>query len=171
MRGTWSCVPALELGDHFFRRFRRRPDLSLPPHHRGAEGHACIYDSQGRTRHPATSISRAMARLSSPCLQDGTRRYRVKAKGFGLPFGTLARVAQEQEPGVRSGAAGRGGGLGPSLTGAASGMGKERGPFRLFSTDFNPPSPPYPQKWSGDTGRYSRSFGLSAPFASPPCGE
>jgi hypothetical protein len=28
-----------------------------------------------------------------------------------------------------------------------------------------------PQNWSGDTGRYSRSFGLSAPFASPPCGE
>src|SRR6516165_7253959 len=24
---------------------------------------------------------------------------------------------------------------------------------------------------TGDTGRYSRSFGLSAPFASPPCGE
>jgi hypothetical protein len=70
--GTWSCVPygpasaTFELGDHFFRRFRRRPDPSLPPHHRGAEGHARIYDSQGRTPHPATSISRAMARLSSP---------------------------------------------------------------------------------------------------------
>src|SRR5262249_10377153 len=27
-----------------------------------------------------------------------------------------------------------------------------------------------PQNGSGDTGRYSRFFGLSAPFASPPCG-
>src|SRR6516164_2319819 len=28
-----------------------------------------------------------------------------------------------------------------------------------------------PPRWAGDTGRYSRSFGLSASLASPPCGE
>src|SRR5262245_5685751 len=28
-----------------------------------------------------------------------------------------------------------------------------------------------PPRWTGDTGRYSRSFGLSASLASPPCGE
>ena len=28
-----------------------------------------------------------------------------------------------------------------------------------------------PQNGSGDTGRYSRFFGLSTPFASPPCGK
>src|SRR5215510_4654566 len=28
-----------------------------------------------------------------------------------------------------------------------------------------------PPRWTGDTGRYSRSFGLSASIASPPCGE
>jgi hypothetical protein len=33
-----------------------------------------------------------------PCLQDGARRNRVEAEGFGLPFRTLARLAQEQDP-------------------------------------------------------------------------
>src|SRR5262249_36719425 len=28
-----------------------------------------------------------------------------------------------------------------------------------------------PPRWTGDAGRYSRSFGLSASLASPPCGE
>jgi bifunctional non-homologous end joining protein LigD len=46
-----------------------------------------------------------------PCLQDGPRGHRVEAQGFSVPLRPLAGLAQEQEPGLRGGAA-RGGGLG-----------------------------------------------------------
>ena len=39
-------------------------------------------------------IGRRADRLR-PCLQDGDRRHRVEAEGLGLPFGTLARLAQK----------------------------------------------------------------------------
>jgi hypothetical protein len=42
----------------------------------------------------------------------GAGRHRVETKDVDVPFGALARLAQEQEPRVRRGAAGSGGGLG-----------------------------------------------------------
>src|SRR4029077_14982109 len=46
--------------------------------------------------------------LFRPCLQDGTRRHRIEAEGLGLPFGTLAALAQDEKPGARGGEAGGG---------------------------------------------------------------
>ena len=46
-----------------------------------------------------------------PCLQARTRRHRVETKGLGLPFGTLAGLAQDEKPCVRGRDAGEGGGL------------------------------------------------------------
>jgi hypothetical protein len=47
-----------------------------------------------------------------PCLQTWTRRHRLEAQGFCLPFRPLARLAQDEEPGGSGGEAGSGGGLG-----------------------------------------------------------
>jgi hypothetical protein len=41
-------------------------------------------------------------------LQDGAGRHRIEAEGLGLPFWPLARLAQDEEPGLRCGEAGRG---------------------------------------------------------------
>jgi hypothetical protein len=39
-----------------------------------------------------------------PCLQDGARRHRVETEGLGVPFGTLAWLAQNEEPDCTSAA-------------------------------------------------------------------
>ena len=46
-----------------------------------------------------------MARRLPPRLQDGARRHRVEAQGLALPLRPLARLAQDEEPGVRGGEA------------------------------------------------------------------
>jgi len=51
----------------------------------------------------------------APRLQDGTGGHRVEAEDVHLPQGPLAPLAQEQEPGLRSGAARRRGRLGKGL--------------------------------------------------------
>jgi ATP dependent DNA ligase domain len=50
------------------------------------------------------------------CLQDGARRYRLEAQGLALSLGSLARLAQDEEPGLRRREAGGGGGLGAVIS-------------------------------------------------------
>jgi hypothetical protein len=54
-------------------------------------------------------------------LQTRRRRHRVEAQGLALCLGTIAVLAQDEEPGERGGAAGSRGGLGPlkAITGAS----------------------------------------------------
>ena len=62
---------------------------------------------QGWTRHPvqrAYRMRRWRDRLP-PRLQDGARRHRVEAQGLALPLGPLARLAQDEEPGLCGGEA------------------------------------------------------------------
>jgi hypothetical protein len=56
--------------------------------------------------------SRATARRSSRMPATRPRRHCLKAQGLDLPFRTLERLAQVEEPGLRRGEAGGGRGLG-----------------------------------------------------------
>ena len=81
---------------------------------RGAQGDARVAPGQGRRWHP---IQRAFGirRWARPCSAtpvDMAGRHRVEAEKLAISLGSITGLAQDEEPGVRSGEAGSGRGLG-----------------------------------------------------------
>src|SRR6516165_1382187 len=105
-----------------------------------AQGHASKYAGQSW---PWPALQRAHGRRRPdrlrPRLQAWPRRHRLEAQGFGLPFGALPRLAQDEESGLLGGEAGSGGGLGSGTLAIAGRPVRNIHRAQGVCSDGNPP--------------------------------